>query len=1290
MTLHKAGKILLLSGAGAIGFVALAMLALKLALDRAPQYQDQIKDWVQAQIGYHIGFAHVSPAFRWYGPELYFDRLELRSKDGARVLARAAGGRVGADIWQLVRTGRLLAGRVELDSPRIVITRTGPERFSLASEIELGGGDAALASLSLDQVPTGTLAIRHGIVTIERWNDALPQLELRDVNLNIRHGDARATLVLTAILPAVLGGDVTANGALQGRGPLPALGWTLSARTRHLSLAGWHELLPEFLQRLGSGAGGFELSARGQGLGLARADLEFGATAVMARLTNEPGVTFDEVAGTMALTHAGDRWTLAGRRVRAQRGGRRDPESEFDVNWRDAEGGLLELHARASYLRAETLLPLAGLVPQKDLRQRLQEAAPTGEWTNMGVDLSRATPQDRWGFRVLARFRGVGFAPMGRAPGLRGLDGSIAGTEQGGRLDIDTPGAVFTWPLQLAHPIDVQTFKTTMFWRSTADELLMATPAMEIRTRDAVLRARVAWHQPMDEGSPVLVLAAGIDDGNVAAASRYFPRALLAPPVLEWLDRAFVAGHLSHADVAFQGPVRNFPFRDGSGAFLARLRMEGVSLDYREGWPRADDLGGVAEFRDEGLAVLLQRGHLGGFKLEGGTARFVDFKTAELNLHTVASGDAAEAVRLLRSTPLDAMSDHGFAGVDAAGPLQADVDLFMPFRDFEHRRIAVHTTLHGVSVGRVGAAPIATELIGEADIDGARVARADVHGRLLGGAFQVQARAPRTSPTLRTMLVFNGVFSGDALRSALSLPAGARVAGVADWHAVLRVAPEPERERSLRINSSLTGLEMNLPEPLAKPAGRPLPTLVDVQWPTSGQPQVRFTLGSVLRGQLNLDAGANGPQLGRAAVTFGASSEPAALSESQVLNAGGQIERLDLSGWLKLFPPDGTARPLSAFLRSARFEVDQVDYLGLAFRNVALELAAADAGLRIGVGGPNVSGSITLPGAADPSAPWKLEFERLHVTGALQRTGGVGDRDGDGTADGAPERPRESPLSPRSVPAVNFHAADLIWDDREFGDVRATLVRVDDGVALKDLEMSAGSFRASASGDWRAREGGIARVAGTVSSTDVGSALKKLGYADVIEAKSGRLTFDLHWAGEPTEEALSGADGHVQIALDKGQITGLKPGAGRMVGLASVAALPRRLTLDFSDLTDKGLAFDTVRGDFDLRGGNAFTDNVLVKGPAAEIGLIGRVGLKNKDYDQTAVVTGNVGSSLPLAAFVAGPVVGGAVLLFTQVFKQPLKGLARGYYHISGSWDNPTVERIKSADAAAAAAEAPK
>ena len=93
----------------------------------------------------------------------------------------------------------------------------------------------------------------------------------------------------------------------------------------------------------------------------------------------------------LILTHSDDRWTLLGRRVRALRGGRRDPDSEFDVSWRGERFG----HAGAaregaSYLRAETLLPLVGLMPQKDIRDRLRELAPTGEWMDMRLALDRA------------------------------------------------------------------------------------------------------------------------------------------------------------------------------------------------------------------------------------------------------------------------------------------------------------------------------------------------------------------------------------------------------------------------------------------------------------------------------------------------------------------------------------------------------------------------------------------------------------------------------------------------------------------------------------------------------------------------------------------------------------------------------------------------------------------------------------------------------------------------------------------------------------------------------------
>ena len=293
MIIRKLVKILGFSLGGLLLLVLLAMLALKLMLDRAPQYQAQIKEWVHAQTGYHIGFAHVSPAFRWYGPELYFDRLELRSKDDQRVLARAAGGRVAADVWQLIRTGKLLAGRIELDTPDISVARLGPTRFAMASEIELGGEDSSMGSLELSDLPAGRLVIRHAILTLANWSEQLPKLILQHVDLDVRRDPRELALAFTAQLPAELGGSLSFEGHARGNGNLSTLAWDALARSRGVSFPGWHKFLPEYLGKLDSGTGAFDIAAQGLGPSVSRADVDFGAADVEIRASEGPVAKFD-------------------------------------------------------------------------------------------------------------------------------------------------------------------------------------------------------------------------------------------------------------------------------------------------------------------------------------------------------------------------------------------------------------------------------------------------------------------------------------------------------------------------------------------------------------------------------------------------------------------------------------------------------------------------------------------------------------------------------------------------------------------------------------------------------------------------------------------------------------------------------------------------------------------------------------------------------------------------------------------------------------------------------------
>ncbi len=118
---------------------------------------------------------------------------------------------------------------------------------------------------------------------------------------------------------------------------------------------------------------------------------------------------------------------------------------------------------------------------------------------------------------------------------------------------------------------------------------------------------------------------------------------------------------------------------------------------------------------------------------------------------------------------------------------------------------------------------------------------------------------------------------------------------------------------------------------------------------------------------------------------------------------------------------------------------------------------------------------------------------------------------------------------------------------------------------------------------------------------------------------------------------------------------------------------------DFSDVSGKGLGFDSIKGDFLVFEGNAYTTNMRLKGPVAEVALIGRTGMVARDYDNLAIINTDVASTLPvIGALAAGTGVGAILLVLSQLIKKPLKGLTRTQYHITGSWDDPVFEKMIS------------
>ena len=69
----------------------------------------------------------------------------------------------------------------------------------------------------------------------------------------------------------------------------------------------------------------------------------------------------------------------------------------------------------------------------------------------------------------------------------------------------------------------------------------------------------------------------------------------------------------------------------------------------------------------------------------------------------------------------------------------------------------------------------------------------------------------------------------------------------------------------------------------------------------------------------------------------------------------------------------------------------------------------------------------------------------------------------------------------------------------------------------------------------------------------------------------------------------------MNIDMRDGQLVKVQPGVGRVLGLLSLAQLPRRLTLDFRDFFEKGFAFDRIHGDVRVAAGSARTANLSIE-----------------------------------------------------------------------------------------------
>lgn len=794
-------------------------------------------------------------------------------------------------------------------------------------------------------------------------------------------------------------------------------------------------------------------------------------------------------------------------------------------------------------------------------------------------------------------------------------------------------------------------------------------------------RAQARFTLARRDREPVFLdLRAHVDGqpGNMANTSRYLPAGILREKLLNWLDNSIIDGTATNAEIVFFGHLPDFPFTDASGRFEVRADATDATLRFLPDWPSLTALDGRLRFTGRSMRITSESGSIGGARILGAEAEIPRLGTTALTIdgRLLGSGDAM--LGFLRDMPVTGEGlDRILSGMRLDGEHGLSLALRLPFRGrpvevdgrVELREAAFRVPAWGLAVD---------DLTGSVDFDRRGVTASGVEGRFHGASVLLSAETrDRSESETRIRVRANGA---DVPLSALHqhVPRTDFLTGAGDVQVTadlpgFRGYTPASPPVTLQFETDLVGVGNSMPTPLGKGTDTSLPLSVAFQV-RDGLGPIRIRYGERASVLLAL---ADGGGLERLGVRFG--HEEAILPPRPGMELTGRVPELDLGGWLawsNARSREEAAARDAPELHWVDLYIDTLRLGRMDLPDVAVTGRRED-GWDLVVDGPTVAGMMRFPPEADVGGVVDINLRHLHLAAVPWLEGDSEDTE---TADALPVGTEAAEAI--HLPPVRVHIGRLELLNRNLGrlDMRGERDEAGD-YQLRELKLAGEAHDLEASGRWRVPEGSDIRF--SMRTENMGQLLSVWGYPGAVSGGRGRLRGMLTWPGGPGELSPDRLGGEINLDLRNGRLVQVEPGAGRLLGLVSVAMLPRRLILNFSDVFEEGFEFDRLAADIELADGIARPRTLYVDGPAARISATGEVDLASREYDQIVTVSPKASATLPLiGGLIGGPPAAAAMFVAQQLFSGGVDGVARIRYRLTGPWDDPRIERMDRARAA--------
>jgi uncharacterized protein YhdP len=358
-----------------------------------------------------------------------------------------------------------------------------------------------------------------------------------------------------------------------------------------------------------------------------------------------------------------------------------------------------------------------------------------------------------------------------------------------------------------------------------------------------------------------------------------------------------------------------------------------------------------------------------------------------------------------------------------------------------------------------------------------------------------------------------------------------------------------------------------------------------------------------------------------------------------------------------------SASPVSA---SLKFYRDARSLQVVSENVIDLNATVDDSGFwNFVVDSPVVKGRGRIREDLDIGSVVKLELERL-VLSAFIRENSAGK-----TVSG---------IKAADIPSLDITVDELHWKQATLKNIRLATERHPRGMVFNEFTIDDPFLRVTGKGSWLRHSWHFREetsISLKLSSPDAGGMLQRMGYSRYVDQSVFSASIDWNWPGEPYAFSWDAINGKTSVTFANGVIRDIDPGAGRLLGLFNVLHLPKRLGLNFEELYEKGFVFDSITGDYVFADGEAVTQNTEIKASAADMLMMGSIGVDDQDYDLVTIVSPHTtAATFAGGTLAAGPTVGLGLVLLQELLG--IEFMGRDVYTVKGSWNQPTITRIST------------